>query len=122
MPRIATTEDAFNAIAEPRRRHLLDVLSRGERPVNDLVKELGWAQPQVSKHLHVLRQVDLVSVRSAGRRRVYRLNAARLKPVHDWVSQFERYWAHQLQRVKELAERKARQRVEENKNRKPREK
>jgi DNA-binding transcriptional ArsR family regulator len=92
MPRAPTNSDAFNAIAEPRRRQILDVLARGEQPVNDLVDALGVAQPQVSKHLRVLREVGLVDVRDAGRQRLYRLNGARLRPVHDWVKRFERSW------------------------------
>ncbi len=107
MARSPTTSDAFNAIAEPRRREILDLLSRGERPVNDVVAALGLAQPQVSKHLRVLKVVGLVSVRSSGRERLYRLNADRLKPVHDWVRTFERFWDHQLDRIKERAEGRA---------------
>jgi DNA-binding transcriptional ArsR family regulator len=82
----------FNAVAEPRRREILDALSGGERPVNDLVAGLGLAQPQVSKHLKVLREVGLVQVRDEGRQRVYRLNGRSLKPIHDWVAQYERTW------------------------------
>lgn len=93
MARAATTTDAFNAVADPRRRALLDVLVTGERAVNDLVAALGWAQPQVSKHLRVLREVGLVDVRDEGRRRLYRVNGHALKPVHDWVSAYERLWA-----------------------------
>ena len=85
MARAATTADAFNAVAEPRRRQILDVLVGGERPVNDLVRELGLAQPQVSKHLRVLREVGAVEVRDEGRQRLYRLNGRALKPIHDWV-------------------------------------
>jgi DNA-binding transcriptional ArsR family regulator len=92
MARAATTADAFNAIAEPRRRQILDVLAGGERPVNDLVRELGLAQPQVSKHLRVLREVGAVDVREHGRQRLYRLNGQALKPIHDWVSEYERSW------------------------------
>jgi DNA-binding transcriptional ArsR family regulator len=92
MARAATTADAFNAVAEPRRRQILDVLAGGERPVNDLVHELGLAQPQVSKHLRVLREVGAVAVRGDGRRRLYRLNARALKPIHDWVKDYERSW------------------------------
>ena len=90
MARAATTTDAFNAVAEPRRREILDVLAGGERPVNDLVRELGVTQPQVSKHLRVLREVGLVEVREEGRQRMYRLNGEPLKPIHDWVKQYER--------------------------------
>ena len=89
MARAATTADAFNAVAEPRRRQILDVLARGERPVNDLVRALRVAQPQVSKHLRVLRDVGLVRVRSEGRRRLYRLNARPLKQIRDWVRAYE---------------------------------
>src|SRR3712207_3937997 len=92
MARAATTTDAFNAVAEPRRRQILDLLAQGERPVNDLVAELGLAQPQVSKHLRVLREVGAVEVRDAGRQRLYRLNGEALKPIHDWVKDYERLW------------------------------
>jgi DNA-binding transcriptional ArsR family regulator len=92
MARAATTADAFNAVAEPRRRQILDVLAGGERPVNDLVAVLGLAQPQVSKHLRVLREVGAVHVREDGRRRLYRLNGAALKPIHDWVQGYEELW------------------------------
>ena len=85
MARAPTTADAFNAVAEPRRRQILDVLAGGERPVNDLVRTLGLAQPQVSKHLRVLREVGAVDVREDGRQRLYRLNGQALKPIHDWV-------------------------------------
>jgi len=93
MARAATTTDAFNAVAEPRRRQILDALAGGERPVNDLVRELGLAQPQVSKHLRVLREVDAVHVRDEGRQRLYRLNSQALKPIHDWVKNYERSWS-----------------------------
>jgi len=99
VARAATTTDAFNAIAEPRRRQILDVLARGERPVNDLVSELGLAQPQVSKHLRVLREVGAVDVRGEGRMRVYRLNGAALRPIHDWVKDFERTWSERFERL-----------------------
>jgi DNA-binding transcriptional ArsR family regulator len=92
MARAATTTDAFNAVAEPRRREILDVLAGGERPVNDLVDLLGVAQPQVSKHLRVLREVGLVDVRDEGRQRMYRLNGRSLKPIHDWIKSYERTW------------------------------
>ncbi len=92
MARAATTTDAFNAVAEPRRRQILDLLATRERPVGDLVQLLGLAQPQVSKHLRVLREVDLVHVRDEGRQRLYRLNAAPLKPIHDWLSGYEQAW------------------------------
>src|SRR5829696_7552843 len=93
MARAATTADVFNAVAEPRRREILDVLSGGERPVNDLVRMLGVAQPQVCKHLRVLRLVGAVDVRDDGRQRLYRLNGEALKPIHDWVKSYERTWA-----------------------------
>jgi DNA-binding transcriptional ArsR family regulator len=117
MARLPTTSDAFNAVAEPRRRQILVLLARGERPVNDVVQSLGIAQPQVSKHLRVLKEVGLVSVRGLGRQRVYRLNAQELKPIHDWVQMFERFWDHQLERIEQRAERKARERsAEQNKS------
>ena len=96
MARAATTADAFNAVAEPRRRQILDVLAGGERPVNDLVAELALAQPQVSKHLRVLREVGLVDVRGDGRQRLYRLNGRALKPIHDWVKEYERTWTERF--------------------------
>ena len=96
MARAATTTDVFNAVAEPRRREILDVLSAGERPVNDLVARLGLGQPQVSKHLRVLREVGLVDVRDEGRQRVYRVNGHGLKPIHDWVSNYERMWTERF--------------------------
>jgi DNA-binding transcriptional ArsR family regulator len=99
MARAATTADAFNAVAEPRRREILDILAGGERPVNDLVRLLGLAQPQVSKHLRVLREVDLVDVREEGRQRLYRLNGHALKPIHDWVSRYERWWSERFGRM-----------------------
>jgi DNA-binding transcriptional ArsR family regulator len=99
MARAATTADAFNAIAEPRRRQILDVLAGGERPVNDLVERLGLEQPQVSKHLRVLREVGAVDVREDGRRRLYRLNGQALKPIHDWVKPYERTWSERLDRL-----------------------
>ncbi|WP_409182686.1 ArsR/SmtB family transcription factor [Amycolatopsis sp. VS8301801F10] len=92
MARAATTADVFNAVAEPRRREILDVLAEGERPVNDLVRVLGLGQPQVSKHLRVLREVGAVEVRDEGRQRLYRLNGRALKPIHDWVRRYERSW------------------------------
>ncbi len=99
MARAATTADVFNAVAESRRREILDLLATGERPVQDLVDALGLAQPQVSKHLRVLRDVGLVDVRDAGRRRLYRVNAPALKPVHDWVKGFERMWEQRFQQL-----------------------
>ena len=102
MARAATTTDAFNAVAEPRRRQILDVLAGGERPVNDLVAELGVAQPQVSKHLRVLREVGAVDVREVGRQRLYRLNGRALKPIHDWVKEYERLWSERFDRLDEV--------------------
>ena len=99
MARAATTADTFNAVAEPRRRAILDVLAGGERPVNDLVAKLGLAQPQVSKHLRVLREVGAVDVRDEGRRRLYRINGEALKPIHDWVSGFEQLWTERFDRL-----------------------
>ena len=99
MARAATTADAFNAVAEPRRREILDVLVGGERPVNDLVRLLGLAQPQVSKHLRVLREVGAVDVRDVGRQRLYRLNGHALKPIHDWVKGYERSWSERFDQL-----------------------
>ena len=99
MARAATTADAFNAVAEPRRRQILDALAAGERPVNDLVRVLGLAQPQVSKHLRVLREVGAVDVREQGRQRLYRLNGYALKPIHDWVQDYERTWTERFDRL-----------------------
>jgi len=104
MARAATTTDAFNAVAEPRRRAILEVLADGERPVNDLVHALGLAQPQVSKHLRVLRDVGAVDVRSAGRQRLYRLNGRALKPIHDWVSEYERTWSERFDELDAVLE------------------
>ena len=104
MARAATTTDAFNAVSEPRRRQILDLLAGGERPVNDLVAQLGVAQPLVSKHLRVLRQVGLVDVREEGRRRMYRLNGRPLKPIHDWVKDFEGTWAQRFDRLEVVLE------------------
>ena len=96
MARAATTADAFNAVAEPRRRQILDLLAGGERPVNEVVHLLGLAQPQVSKHLRVLREVGAVEVREDGRQRLYRLNGQALKPIHDWVKNYERSWSERF--------------------------
>jgi len=104
MARAATTVDAFNAVAEPRRRDILDVLARGELPVNDLVARLGLAQPLVSKHLRVLREVGLVEVRDEGRQRIYRLNGHPLKPIHDWVRAYERTWSERFDRLDAVLE------------------
>jgi DNA-binding transcriptional ArsR family regulator len=110
VPRAATTSDVFNAIAEPRRRRIVELLaSRGEQAVGDLTHTLRLPQPAVSKHLGVLRSVRVVSVSRRGRRRVYRLNAKELKPLHDWVKYFERFWGHQLDRIRQRAEQKSRQ-------------
>src|SRR5438045_5270949 len=99
MARAATTADAFNAVAEPRRRQILDALAGGERAVNDLVAMLGLGQPQVSKHLRVLREVGAVEVREAGRQRLYRLNGRALKPIHDWVRNYEDTWSERFDRL-----------------------
>jgi DNA-binding transcriptional ArsR family regulator len=104
MARAATTTDAFNAVAEPRRREILDLLAAGERPVNDLVELLGLAQPQVSKHLRVLREVDLVHVRDEGRQRMYRLNAEPLKPIHDWIAKYEQSWSQRFDLMDDVLE------------------
>jgi DNA-binding transcriptional ArsR family regulator len=99
MARAATTADAFNAVAEPRRRQIIDALAGGERPVNELVGVLGLAQPQVSKHLRVLREVGAVEVRDHGRQRLYRLNGHALKPIHDWVKSYERLWSERFEQL-----------------------
>ena len=112
MARAPTTLDPFNAVAEPKRRRVLELLAETEveMPVNQIVVSLGWPQPMVSKHLGVLKDVGLVAVREDGRQRFYRINGEQLKPIHDWAKTFERLWEHQLDRVKERAERKARER------------
>ena len=102
MARAATTTDAFNAVAEPRRREILDLLAGGERPVNDLVALLGLPQPLVSKHLRVLREVGAVNVRADGRQRLYRLNGNALKPIHDWVKEYERTWSERFDRLDDV--------------------
>jgi DNA-binding transcriptional ArsR family regulator len=102
MARAATTADVFNAVAEPRRRQILDILASGERSVNDLVAELDLAQPLVSKHLRVLREVGLVDVRDEGRQRMYRLHGQALKPIHDWVKHYERTWNERFDALDEL--------------------
>src|SRR6476646_10627537 len=104
MARAATTSDAFNAVAESRRRDILNYLARQERPVGDIVASLGMEQPSVSKHLGVLRNVGLVHVRRDGRRMLYRTNAEAIRPLYDWTKTFERFWQHQLNRIKERAE------------------
>lgn len=113
MARAATTADVFNAVAEPRRRQIIDLLLDGERRVGELVAALRLPQPAVSKHLGVLRKVGLVSMDKRGQHRVYRLNARELKPVFDWTKTFERFWAYQLGRIKERAERAAVQESEQ---------
>lgn len=104
MARTAATADAFSAIAEPRRREILDVLAGGERSVNELVHALGIAQPQVSKHLRVLREVGLVDVRDEGRQRMYRLNGRSLKPIHDWVKNYQRSWNDRLDALDDVVD------------------
>jgi DNA-binding transcriptional ArsR family regulator len=104
MARASTTSDAFNAVAEPRRREILLYLASAERPVGEIVVALGMEQPSVSKHLRVLRDVGLVRMRCQGRQKLYRTNAEAIRPLHEWAGIFERYWQHQLNRVKELAE------------------
>ena len=106
MARAATTSDVFNAVAEPRRRDILNYLALRERPVGDIAATLGLEQPSVSKHLRVLRDVGLVYMRRNGRQKLYRTNAEAIKPLHEWASTFERYWQHQLNRIKERAESK----------------
>ena len=109
MARAATTSDAFNAVAEPRRRDILNYLALQERPVGDIVDALEMEQPSVSKHLRVLKNVGLVRARREGRQMLYQINAEAIRPLHDWTSTFERYWARQLQGVKERAEAKSEQ-------------
>ncbi|MEO8996432.1 MAG: metalloregulator ArsR/SmtB family transcription factor [Nitrosospira sp.] len=107
MARAATTTDVFNAIAEPRRREIIGLLSNGEEwAVNDVVARVDIEQPTVSKHLGVLLQVGVVNVTKRGQHRMYRLDPTQLKPVHDWVKSYERYWTHQIDRIKEIAEQK----------------
>jgi DNA-binding transcriptional ArsR family regulator len=108
MPRASTTSDAFNAVAEPRRRDILNYLALQERSVGDIVDSLRMEQPSVSKHLRVLKDVGLVDVRRDGRRMFYRTNAEAIRPLHEWTSTFERFWRHQLHRIKEHAEGKSR--------------
>jgi len=102
MARTPTTYDAFNAVAEPKRRQVLDLLGAQELSVNEIVKALGWTQPMVSKHLGVLKQVGLVSERRMGRQRLYRVNAEQLKLIHDWLTPFERYWSERYDRLEEV--------------------
>jgi DNA-binding transcriptional ArsR family regulator len=102
MARIPTTHDPFNAVAEPKRRKILEALGRAERSVNEIVGILGWSQPMVSKHLAVLKKVGLVHERRAGRQRLYRVNMEQLKPIYDWVTPFERYWSESYDRLDEV--------------------
>ena len=104
MARRPTTHDPFNAVAEPRRRQVLEAMGNEELSVNEIVERLGWNQPMVSKHLGVLKQVGLVEDRRVGRQRLYRINARRLKPIFDWVSLFERYWSERFDRLDEILE------------------
>ena len=104
MARTPTTYDPFNAVAEPKRRQVLEVLGTKEMSVNELVKKLGWTQPMVSKHLGVLKQVGLVSERRAGRQRMYRENAERLRPIYDWVAPFQRIWSERFDRLDQVLE------------------
>jgi DNA-binding transcriptional ArsR family regulator len=102
MARTPTTHDPFNAVAEPKRRQVLELLGARELSVNQIVTKLGWTQPMVSKHLRVLKQVGLVSERRVGRQRMYRVNAQRLKPIFDWVTPFERFWSQRFDRLDEV--------------------
>jgi DNA-binding transcriptional ArsR family regulator len=122
MPRASTTSDAFNAVAEPRRRDILNYLILQERSVNEIVDSLSMEQPSVSKHLRVLKDVGLVNVRRDGRNMFYRTNADAIRPLHEWTSTFERYWRHQLNQIKDLAERKANEQTDSPTNFKPRSK
>lgn len=114
MPRASTTSDAFNAVAEPRRRDILNFLALQERPVGEIVDELGLEQPSVSKHLRVLKHVGLVRARRDGRRILYRTNAEAIRPLHEWTETFARFWRHQLGRIKERAEAQAHRAPETN--------
>ena len=102
MARVPTTHDPFNAVAEPKRRQVLEAIGMGEISVNDLVSKLGWPQPMVSKHLGVLKKVGLVRERRVGRQRLYRVNADQLKPIYDWVTPFERFWSERFNRLDEV--------------------
>jgi len=104
MARAATTTDVFNAVAEPRRRQLIDLLANGERPVGELARAMAIAQPQVSKHLRVLREVGAVEVREAGRQRLYRLDGRALKPIHDWISGYEQLWSDRFDALDDVLE------------------
>jgi len=108
MARASSNSDAFNAVAEPSRRSILVLLAGHERPVADIVAALGLGQPSVSKHLRVLREVGLVRMRCQGRQKLYRTNAEAIRPLHEWAGTFERYWKHQLNRIKDRAEQAAR--------------
>ena len=104
MARTPTTFDPFNAVAEPKRRKVLEIMGTQELSVNEIVERLGWNQPMVSKHLGVLKEVGLVSERRVGRQRMYRVNAERLKPIYDWVAPFERYWSETYDRLDDVLE------------------
>jgi DNA-binding transcriptional ArsR family regulator len=104
MARRPTTHDPFNAVAEPRRRQVLEAMGADELSVNEIVEKLGWNQPMVSKHLGVLKQVGLVEERRVGRQRLYRVNAEKLKPIYDWVTPFERYWNERFDRLDHVLE------------------
>ena len=119
MARASTTSDAFNAVAEPRRREILSYLAAAERPVAEIVAAIGLEQPSVSKHLRVLRDVGLVRMRCRGRQKLYRTNAEAIRPLHEWTGTFERYWQHQLNRVKERAEAIAREALQNSNSTKP---
>lgn len=111
MPALPSTSDPFAALAEPRRREIVQLLAQAKQhTVNDLVELLGIAQPSVSKHLGVLRKVGLVTVQKNGQHRFYALNPLKLKPIHDWVSMFEHFWTNHLDDIKKAAEKKARER------------
>lgn len=104
MARTPTTYDPFNAVAEPKRRQLIQALGAQELSVNAIVELLNWNQPSVSKHLGVLKQVGLVEERRVGRQRLYRVNAERLKPIFDWVTPFEKYWSESFERLDKVLE------------------
>jgi DNA-binding transcriptional ArsR family regulator len=122
MPRASTTSDAFNAVAEPRRRDILNYLTLQERSVNEIVDSLSIEQPSVSKHLRVLKDVGLVTVRRDGRNMFYKTNADAIRPLHEWTSTFERFWRHQLNQIKELAERTTKEQTDSPTKFKPRSK
>ena len=122
MPRASTTSDAFNAVAEPRRRDILNYLALQERSVNEIVDSLNLEQPSVSKHLRVLKDVGLVNVRRDGRNMFYKTNAEAIRPLHEWTQTFERFWRHQLNQIKELAERTTKEQKDSPTNFKPRSK